>query len=337
MRILAIDLGGTKTATALCTLEQSKVKIQDRLTIQSRDYPDFYMMLNEVRQHYVNIKFDVIGIGIAGPVRGSFPIQSGTVTNLKWTCDSHGISSKFENTPVFICNDMQSHGWGLINLSPHQLLTLNPGQLELSTKALIAAGTGLGESVIGWNGTQHFPMGGEGGHATFSPVQPDEIDLYQMLQQKFDGHVSWERVLGGFDGFRNIAQFYMQKFPESAKAFLDVQSSHDDWGSLISSRYSSNCLISKSTLDLYSTLLGREAGNLALKCMPYGGVYLGGGIPLKIREPLQKNFMNGFLDKGRFRSTLQDIPVFIINECDNGLLGAAYAAVSAANIKSKSN
>lgn len=199
MRILAVDIGGTKSALGLCELDAAQgnaaVKIVTGLTtFASRDFRSLLDMINTWQNLHPELAFDAVGAGVAGPVVNGHV----HLTNLGWDIDSGAISSAIMK-PVRLCNDMQSHGWGILGLTPDQIVTLNSGKPAHGAKALIAAGTGLGEAIIGWDGKRHAPMPGEGGHASFSPANELEDALLKFLRQEYSGHVSWERGAGNAD------------------------------------------------------------------------------------------------------------------------------------------
>lgn len=331
--ILAVDIGGTKTATALCHFENGQVRAtSSHRSWRSREAASFDEIAEELtRAAKGPLAIEAVGIGVAGPITGSFPSQTAHVTNLSWELSAGRLSKIFGNIPVFLCNDMESHGWGLLQLSGEQRFNLNPAEPAAGSRVLIAAGTGLGESVIAWDGKRHIPLGGEGGHSAFSPSDDRDDRFLSYLRLKYKGHVSWERVLGGLDGFRNLSEFLNQEATTSEEKsefkVLEAAVGGDlDWGKAVITLASAGQTFSNNLLYYYSLLYGREAANLALKCMPYNGVYVGGGIAPRIIPWLKNYFMVGFKDKGRFRGNLSNIPVYIIQEPENGLRGAAIGA-----------
>ena len=322
MNILAIDIGGTKSAVGLCDLEQTPAgsivkNVTALTTYPSRDYKSLLDLIARWQAQHQTLTFDAVGAGVAGPVVNGHV----NLTNLGWNIHAEEISKAIKK-PVRICNDMESHGWGTLGLTADQVVTLNTGRPGPGAKALIAAGTGLGESIIGWNGTRHTPMPGEGGHASFSPTNDLEDDLLKFLRHELSGHVSWERVLGGFDGFRNLAKFLATRQGHALPPYLkSLGDEPSDWGAAIVSATGDD--FADAVLKLYARLYGKESANLALKCVPSGGVYIGGGIAPRILPYLHEHFMDGFTDKGRFRDLLSGFPVYVINDPLNGLKGAA--------------
>lgn len=317
MRVLAIDIGGTKSALGICSLDgQADPKVSNLLTLKSASYKSLMAMIKEWQSSHPEAKFDAVGAGVAGPV-----VAGGAhLTNLGWTIRSEDIA-KSTGKPFRICNDIQSHGWSVLSLPSSSLEILNPGNEIPGPKALIAAGTGLGESIIGFDGDKHFPMSGEGGHASFSPCSDRESRLLEYLRGHGSAHVSWERILGGSDGFRNLAIFQAADKKISLPGYLEKES--QDWGANIFKAATEGDDFANDVLSFYSELYGREAGNLALKCLCSGGLYIGGGIAPKILPWLKTYFMTGFCDKGRFKDLLSTIPVRVILDPLTGLKGAA--------------
>lgn len=323
--ILAVDIGGTKIATAVCTIANGHVTtIQHEASWHSREHQSFDEVVLDWRNRHPKIQLAGVGIGVPGPVNGGFLQQFGRATNLGWQLDAAALSKRFQDVPVYLCNDMESHGWGILGLKDDGAIVLNKGLPGDGCKALIAAGTGLGESIIAWEGKRHIPLGGEGGHSAFSPSTSQEDRLLVWLRKPLGGHVSWERVLGGRDGFRHLTQFHAfdTHIPIPENILREVKD-NDDWGPAILQLAASGDPFCDHIVSWYATLYGREASNLAVKCVSRSGVYLGGGIAPRILPWLTKNFMTGFLDKGRFANMLSEMPVYVIVDKMNGLKGAA--------------
>ena len=317
MRVLAIDIGGTKSAIALCSLTgKSDPKIEHFETLKSADFKSIQDMLTQWQSRHPAQVFDAIGAGVAGP------IINGDVylTNLGWTIKSADVM-RDTGKPFKICNDMASHAFGILSLPSTSLEMINHGLRRAGTKALIAAGTGLGESIIGFDGKRHYPLSGEGGHATFAPVSAREVSFLNFLRHRHPGHSSWERVLGGFDGFRNLTEFLAQDAKIPLPDFIPRD--QKDWGRNIAQAAAEGHPFAVEIMQFYAELYGREAGNLALKCLPFGGLYIGGGIAPKILTWIKSHFMCGFLDKGRFADVLREIPVYVVLDPMTGLKGAA--------------
>ena len=328
MDILSIDIGGTKAATAVCRVSEGRiVSVQHEMSWASREHSSLDAIIAKWHAAHPKIKLDGVGIGVPGPVSGGFLKQFGRATNLGWQLDSSQLKQSFGGIPVYLCNDMESHGWGILGLQEKDVVALNRGVPGPGSKALIAAGTGLGESIIAWSGTAHHPVGGEGGHSAFSPSTPMDDRLLVALRKEYEGHVSWERILGGRYGFRHLAEFTAtDRGTPLPDALKKATTGIDDWGAAIIQLANSGDSYSNDILTWYATLYGREAGNLAIKCVAHSGIYIGGGIAPRILPWLKSHFMAGFTDKGRFAKMLADMPVYVITDTMNGLKGAALGA-----------
>jgi glucokinase len=321
MQVLSIDIGGTKSALALCDIVDSKViSVEGLTTFKSREFKSLEGMVDCWQQQHSTLRWDALGAGAAGPV------VDGKVhlTNLGWTIDTKKITNIY-NKPVYLCNDMESHSWGIIGISERDLQIINAGKPRKGSKALIAAGTGLGESIIPWTGQIHVPMGGEGGHATFSPSSDDEFQYHDFLRQKIGSHVSWERVLGGFDGFQNMILFWREHRSRGRLPawMINIPETPMDCGAALIDAAHAGDHTACEILDFYALLYGKEAGNLALKCLPHAGLYIGGGIAPRILPWIKKHFIKGFTAKGRFETMMGEFPVYVVTDSLNGLKGAA--------------
>jgi glucokinase len=261
--------------------------------------------------------------GVAGPVRHG---RSDT-TNLPWDVDARELARALHLSSVGLINDLEAHAYGIAMLAPDDFVMLNQGALDASgNAAVIAAGTGLGEAGLYWNGQQHLPFAGEGGHSSFAPSDPLQIELLRFLSHEF-GHVSWERVLSG-PGLYNIYRFLRDTGRGEESAWLTDEMQQQDPSAVISHAALANTsALCRQALDLFVVLYGAEAGNLALKLMATAGVYVGGGIAPKIIQKLtDSTFMDAFVAKGRLKPLLQEISVRIIMSDKVALLGAARFA-----------
>jgi glucokinase len=320
--ILGGDVGGTKTHLALFSLEGSKLKSELEKTFPSQKYPGLEPVLLE----FLGDTEDTVDracFGIAGPV------VEGRVKppNLSWIVDSAKIAETLHLPSVSLLNDLQAAAYGLFTLEPDDFLSLNEGVARRGNKALIAAGTGLGETILYDDGSNYHPIASEGGHCDFAPRDELEIDLLRFLIPNF-GHVSYERVVSG-PGIFNIYSFLKDKGEvEEPTWFAEKISTTSDPSAVISeAALAGEPEICVRTLDLFVSLYGAEAGNLALKGKAIGGVYVGGGIAPKIRNKLRDGtFIRAFVDKGRYKELLSSIPVFLILNDKAALQGAAYYA-----------
>jgi glucokinase len=228
---------------------------------------------------------------------------------------------------VALLNDLEANAYGLAMLAPDDFVALNNGTTEASgNMAIIAAGTGLGEAGLHWDGGQHHPFASEGGHASFAPSNAFQIELLSYLLREFT-HVSWERVVSG-PGLYNIYRFLRDTGRGEEPPWLGEEIRRGDPAAVISqAALAGSSALCGQALDLFIALYGAEAGNLALKLMASGGVFVGGGIAPKIITKLRDStFIEAFVAKGRMQSLLQDIPVRVILNDKAALLGAARFA-----------
>jgi glucokinase len=240
---------------------------------------------------------------------------------------------------VFLINDLEANGYGVAELAADQIYTLSEGDAsQIGNRALLAAGTGLGEALLIWNGHSHTPYPSEGGHADYAPRNEDEIDLLRFLKQKYNGRISQERVVSG-QGLTNIYDFLREVRGIDEPAWLAERLAAEDPNAVITElALKAKSEICEKTMDMFVSAYGAEAGNLALKLLSVGGVYVGGGIAPRILEKLKDGrFMKAFSDKGRLSQLLINMPVRIILESRAALLGAAaYAEARAAELSGTS-
>jgi glucokinase len=227
-----------------------------------------------------------------------------------------------------LLNDLEATAWGLLDLPERNFVELNPNaQIQQGNIAVVAAGTGLGEAIIAWDGVGHLVLASEGGHADFAPTSEQEIALLQFMLEKYPEHISCERLISG-EGLVNIYLFLKHINHAATKPETEQQMTERDPAAVIGEAgIAGNDALCVAALQLFCRLYGAEAGNLALKCLPYGGVYLAGGIGAKILPVLQQGeFMHGFLAKGRCRPVMQKISVKVCTNPEVALLGAlSYA------------
>jgi glucokinase len=266
------------------------------------------------------------------------PVRDGRLrlTNLPWTLDSRELTVNLAIPHVFLINDLEANGYGIAELTSVQIFTLSEGDTsQIGNRALIAAGTGLGEGLLIWNGHMHVPYPSEGGHADYSPRNEDEIDLLRFLKQKYNGRISWERVISGM-GMTNVYEFLRDVRGVDEPAWLaeEIAASADPNAVITEAGLAAKAEICEKTLDMVVSAYGAEAGNLALKVMSVGGLYVGGGIAPRILEKLKDGtFLRAFQDKGRLSQLLINMPVRVILESRAAVLGAAaFAEARAAEL-----
>ena len=320
--ILAGDVGGTKVHLALYDFTNGKLTYT-----RDQKYPaKNYTGLEEIVKGFLGAdKATAACFGVPGPVRDGRL----RLTNLPWTLDSRELSAHLGIEHVFLINDLEANGYGVAELSADQIYTLSEGDAsQRGNRALISAGTGLGEAMMIWNGRSHVPYPSEGGHADFAPRTEDEIDLLRFLKQKYNGRISFERVVSGM-GLTGIYEFLREVRGMEEPAWLAEKiAAADDPNTVITDMaLKAKSEICEKALDMFVSVYGAEAGNLALKLLAVGGVYLGGGIAPRILEKLKDGtFMKAFTDKGRLSQLLINTPVRVILESRAALMGAAACA-----------
>jgi glucokinase len=326
--ILAGDVGGTKVNLALYDFIDGNLK-----HTRDKQYPaKEYSGLEEiVKEFIVSEKVTAACFGVPGPVRDGRL----RLTNLPWTLDSRELAADLKIDYVFLINDLQANGYGIAELSAEQVFTLSEGDpRQMGNRALIAAGTGLGESFMIWDGRDYVPYPSEGGHADFAPRDEDEIDLLRFLKQKYNGRTSTERVVSG-QGLTNIYEFLREVRGVEEPVWLAERMAAEDPNAVITElALKAKSEICEMALDMFVSAYGAEAGNLALKVLSVGGLYVGGGIAPRILEKLKDGaFMKAFTDKGRLSQLLVNTPVRVILESKTALIGAAaYAEARAAEM-----
>jgi glucokinase len=326
--ILAGDVGGTKVHLALYDFTDGKLKYARDKQFPSKDYAGLEEI---VREFLVAEKVTAACFGVPGPVReGRLRL-----TNLPWTLDSRELAQDLKIDYVFLINDLQANGYGIAELGADQVYTLSEGDAsQMGNQALISAGTGLGEAFLIWDGRDHVPYPSEGGHADFAPRNEDEFDLLRFLRQKYNGRISYERVVSG-QGLTNIYEFLRDVRGLEEPVWLAERMAQEDPNAVITDlALKAKSEICERTLDMFVSAFGAEAGNLALKVLSVGGLYVGGGIAPRILEKLKDGtFVKAFTDKGRLSQLLVNTPVRVILESRTALLGAAaYAEARAAEL-----
>jgi glucokinase len=321
--ILAGDIGGTNTRLAFFEGTPDRLKPVAMAVFLSRDYRGPEEIARAfLAQH--NLAVAAACFGIAGAVRNG----RAETPNLPWAADARQIAQGLGLAEVQLINDLEANAHGIVLLDESDFVILNAGSPAANgNRALISAGTGLGEAGLvadGHGGYRPFPS--EGGHADFAARNELELDLLRYLMGRFD-HVSYERILSG-PGLYNIYQFLRDTGRGEEPAWLGEQIAHGDPSAAISkSALEGTSAICTQALDIFVSIYGAEAGNLALKMLATGGTFVGGGIaPRIIRKLSSTAFMKSFSTKGRAGSLLKDIPVRVITNDKTALLGAGRVA-----------
>jgi glucokinase len=317
-RLLAADVGGTKTHLALAEVSGGEIAIVEEQIFPSKDFGS----LSEVVRKFIGNTTmpGRLSIAFAGPVLDG----KAYATNLGWTIDTRLMHKELAISQVFLINDLEAGAYGLAALKKNDLVTIYPGNVNAKgNAAIIAPGTGLGEAGLYWDGAALYPFATEGGHTDFAPRHPFDWELLQYLQQKY-GHVSWERVVSGM-GICNIYDFLRDVKRWEEPAWLKEKMKEQEPGAAIGAGAQEGCPICVETLQVFVRYLAVEASNLALKINATGGIFIGGGIPPKIwNNSLQEIFLEHFLKVGRLRPLLESVPVHIVLNPKAVLLGAAY-------------
>jgi glucokinase len=319
--ILAGDVGGTKANFALFSSADSRLAPLWIESFSSQAFPNLESLLAELPLDTKKIRCACFGV--PGPVICGVAKSC----NLVWAADAARLRQALGIASVYVINDVEAMAYGIAELTADQFLVLNEGQdCGNATAALIAAGTGLGEALLYWDGKRHVPIPSEGGQADFAPRSALEFQLLEYLQKKF-GHASWERVLSG-PGLCNVYSFLREAGYGEENAWVREEMCERDPASVISDAgLQGKCPLCARALELFVSLYGAEAGNLALRAAAVGGIFLGGGIAAKIARKLAAgSFLEGFLAKGRMAPMLGNIPVRVILEEKTPMLGAARFA-----------
>ena len=329
MSFLAGDIGGTKTRLAVIEVSGTQVRVAREVTYHSRDYSTFEALLGDFLSSIETQNH--AAFGIAGPVQG----RVAQTTNLPWRIDADVLQQQFGFAHCTLINDLEATAYGLPALGEKDFQILQPGAPGASgNAAVIAAGTGLGEAGLYWDGRRHQPFATEGGHASFSPGDELETALLRHLQQQYR-HVSWERVVSGM-GLLSLHEFLrLHRHAEVPQWLAEEMRNGDAAAAIANTALSGRDKICVETLDWFVRLYGAEAGNLALKVMSLGGLYLGGGIAPKILPLLRGGtfpgaFLEAFQNKGRMRPLLEAMPVKVILNDRAALFGSALRAAQLA-------
>jgi glucokinase len=312
MKILSGDIGGTNCRLAIYDTQGDAVNclIDETWPSAGADH------LNEIVRRFLEqhgIAPDAAGFGLAGPVTG----RVCQTTNLPWLVDADQMEQQLKLPRVELLNDLEATAWGIGALQEKDLLTLQAGAPNASgNRLVVAAGTGLGQAGLYWDGELHRPYATEGGHCDFAPASPEEFELLGFLEQEF-GHVSWERLVSG-PGLHNIYRFLLSSRSD-AKAIAGLD---DDPGAAIARGAEQGDPLCQYAMELFFHLFAREAANAALKAMARGGVYLGGGIAPKNLEWLKRPaFLDTFRAKGRMTPLMEAMPLHVILNDRIALMG----------------
>jgi glucokinase len=331
--ILAGDIGGTKCNLALYEIQDTSHQKITKQRYESRDFPTFDEMiskfLDDTRSETKQAGADAIeaaGFGVAGPVID----HRVKATNLPWIVDRARLAAQLATPHVVLLNDLEATAHSLALMTASEISTLNAGTpAPQSTQTLLAAGTGLGEATLFWDGKQHVVASSEGGHVDFAPRTEQEIELLRYMK-KSNEFESVELILSG-RGFRTIHTFLDASVHHPS--FEDPEA--DAAPEITQLALEGKCPICVQTLDLWVSMYGAEAGNLALKVLARGGVWVAGGIAVKIRKKMEDGtFFRAFCEKEKFAALLAQIPIRMVLNEEAPLIGAMSKAIQAAGIRS---
>jgi glucokinase len=329
--ILAADIGGTSSRIGLFEVNAGRLH-----AVTERIYASGgHRGLDEIVRAFLSThpqQVDHAGFAVAGPVIGG-RVET---PNLSWTVDAQELARDLSLPSVGLLNDLEANAHGIPALKDKDFLVLNQGSPDAAgNRAVISAGTGLGEAGIYWDGREYHPFAGEGGHTDFAPRTDTEVALLHHLRGIFGGHISWERVVSG-PGLAGIYEFLRDRGHGAEPPWLrDALRAGDPPAVISRAAQEGTSPLCAEAVDLFVSAYGAEAGNLALKLFATGGVYLGGGIAPKIAAALKRGtFMEAFVAKGRLQGLLEAIPVRVILNDRTALLGAArWTALRASLIR----
>ena len=329
--ILAGDVGATKTELTLYDKVNSAGKLKKIISEKylSNDYKNieeiiFLFMKDKIDK---TVKIDSACIGIPGPVDNG----RAKLTNLNWEINEKYLSEKLKINKFRLVNDLEAIATAVINLSENdeneiEVIYKGKDSDKKSNKVIIAPGTGLGQAALIYSESKYNVVATEGGHVDFAPGNETEIDLYKYLEKKY-GHVSYERVISGmgivniFDFLKSINKFEIESELLNRILTEDAAAVISEYGLYKESK------ICEEVMNIFVAVLGSQAGNMVLNFKAFGGVYLAGGIPFKIKEKLkEKIFIDMFLNKGRLSYLLKSTPVYLIKNQSIGTYGAGLIA-----------
>jgi glucokinase len=324
--VLAGDIGGTKSHLGLFRLDAGAPHLLREHRYATRDFPD----LEEVCTDFLRAQKEPIQaacFGVPGPIIGG----EANATNVHWKMREDSLSRALHGVHVRLINDLGAAAYGVMHLVDSEIAVIQRGAYPLHQGdiAIIAAGTGLGEGALVFESGRHYAVASEGGHASFAPRDDEQIELLRSLRARF-GHVSVERVLSG-PGLFNIYSFLREHRRTPEPQWLTDRLAKEDSSAVVSevalAHRDDTCV---HALEMFVDIYGAEAGNLALKVLALGGVYLSGGIAPKILPALTDGrFLRAFTEKGRLDAILSKIEVRVALNQATGLIGAAWCAVSA--------
>lgn len=320
--VLAGDIGGTKTNLALYAVDRSRaLTVVREASYRSQEHRGLEAVVADFLAGGRE-RVNAAAFGVAGPIVD----DQVKTTNLPWMVRAKRLARLVGGRPVRLLNDLEATAYGGLFLPRRRVEWLVRGRRRPGNVAVIAAGTGLGQAFLYWDGARHRPVATEGGHADFAPRNDKELALLVYLQKRFP-RISYERVLSG-PGLVNIFSFLAEELGRPVAPRVRERLAQEDAAAVIGEAgVAGTCPASVEAVETFVSLYGAQAGNLALTVMATGGVFVGGGIAVKLL-PKMKNgaFVSSFIDKGRYRDFMAAIPIGVLLEPKTALLGAAHAA-----------
>jgi len=327
MRILAGDIGGTKTLLQVAECDAGRCRPVREQRFDSGAHASLATIIREFFRNERANTIEAACFGVAGPVKQAAAGQHVKVTNLPWEIDSQSLAREFGFPHARLINDFQAVGYGIEALGAQDLVVLQRGEaVPRGPRAVIGAGTGLGQGILVWDRNHYEPIATEGGHASFGPNDELQTELTRYLLKNC-GHASYERVLSGH-GLVRLYNFLKERgeTPESPAVARAMQAD-DPAAAITRAALEGNDPLANRTLDLFVDIYGAQAGNLALTVGATGGVYVAGGIAPKIIARLTDGrFMRAFCNKGKMTPYVAAVPVQVVVNPGVGLTGAALAA-----------
>ncbi|WP_368030041.1 glucokinase [Arcobacter sp. s6] len=322
--ILAGDIGGTKTNLALYKYENDALEIQSQHQFTSQKYESFSDVIQEFISAYNIQNIEAVCLGIAGPIINGVC----KTTNLPWVIDTKELQKVCNTSKVRLLNDLEATAYGMLYLNEDEFVNINPNaKITQANKAVIAAGTGLGEAILFYDGQNYHPIGSEGGHCDFAPLDSLQDELLVWMRKRYPAHVSIERLVSGI-GIYTIYEFLKERNYKEESEMMKEISKAEDKNAMVTQGALKNDSLCLETMKVFVEIYAAEAGNLALKSLSLGGIYIGGGIAPKILPFLTDgNFLKAFASKGRFKETLMNMQIKISLNQNTALLGAVHFAI----------
>lgn len=321
--IIAGDIGGTKTILQLIAVGDNQIVSERRYDSQS--YSEFDELLAGFLCENLCRGKNIANacVGVAGPVNTYPGYQTAKVTNLPWKLDTRRLKQQFDFRRFQLINDFQAVGYGVTTLNASDLIELQRGNSQaFKPKLVVGAGTGLGVTLLVWNGQFYEVFPSEGGHTDFAPADELQKQLLDHLQKQF-GHVSYERIVSG-PGLVSVYRFLKEINLAKESEIVNQELGQFDPAAVISKYAKLDDPLAKRAMTLFISIYGAQTGNLALMTLPFSGIYIAGGIAPKIVEQIQTGtFLDAFADKGRMSPLLKSIPIHVVMNTKVGLIGAA--------------